>query len=252
MAARHFGCPGNPGHDRTVTRFSRGTHDWTRRGSLLALAGLAAGATTVAAADTRAADGRVPVAGTRGMYLIGDSWAAGLHADPANALGQVAARAIGWPITVDAVSGTGYLNDAGAATYPQRAVGPAGTERLVVVQGGSNDDDQDLSALPAAVTATVQALRHRFADARILLLGPGPDPAPVTDRQRLVDDAIGAVAATTGVAYISMLDERWIPERRLAAIIDPTNQHPTLSGQQYLGLRLAATLHLLFADEFAA
>ncbi|MBW4042430.1 MAG: SGNH/GDSL hydrolase family protein [Acidobacteria bacterium] len=191
-------------------------------------------------------------AGTRGIHLIGDSWAAGLHADPANALGQVAARAIGWPITVDAVSGTGYLNDAGAMTYLQRAEGASGTERLVILQGGSNDDDEDLGVLAAAVTATITALQRRFPQARVLVLGPGPDPAPVTARQWAVDALIAEAAQDTGVAWVSMLHERWIPAEHLDAVIDPANHHPTISGQQYLGLRLAAAIRLTEPDLLAS
>jgi hypothetical protein len=182
--------------------------------------------------------------GTKAIHLIGDSWAAGLHADPTNALGQVAARAIGWPITVDALSGTGYLNDAGQRTYLQRAAGTVGPERLVVVQGGSNDDGQDVGALGAAVTATIRTLQRRFPDAALLLLGPGPDPAPVTTRQWQVDRVIAAAASQAGVAWVSMLHERWIPDDRIDAVIDPGNHHPTVSGQEYLGLRLAAAVRL--------
>lgn len=220
---------------------------WTRRGSLLAAAGVVTGLTTAAAAAVLPAGDQRP--GTRRIHLIGDSWAAGLYADPANALGQVAASALGWPITVDAVPGTGYLNDAGAHTYVQRAAGPTGTDRIVVVQGGSNDDDQDLAALPAAVRTTISVLGRRFPDASILLLGPGPDPAPVTERQRDIDAAIGGAAEAAGVEYISMLDENWIPPSRVDAVIDPTTHHPTRSGQEYLGLRLAAALRLRFVAD---
>jgi hypothetical protein len=222
---------------------TRGARSWTRRGSVLAAVGGVTGLT--AAAGIPAGLARTDEApGTGGIHLIGDSWAAGLHADPANALGQVAARALGRPITVDAVSGTGYLNDAGRRTYLQRAAGASGTERLVVVQGGSNDDDQDIRGLAAAVTATVRTLQRRFPDASVLLLGPGPDPAPVTAVQWAVDRTIASAAAEAGVEWVSMLHERWIPEDRLDAVIDPDNHHPTVSGQEYLGLRLAAALRL--------
>lgn len=216
---------------------------WTRRAALLGAAG-AVTAFTTAAVLPADAGGR---AGSRGIHLIGDSWAAGLHADPSRALGQVAAAALGAPITVDAVSGTGYLNDAGALTYLQRAraASTGGDERLVIVQGGSNDDDQDVNALAPAVTSTIRELQLRFPYGTVLLVGPGPDPAPVTEQQHLIDRTIGAAAAACGVTYISMLHERWIPDEHVDAVIDPGNDHPTVQGQQYLGLRLAAAVRLL-------
>ena len=226
----------------------RSARSWTRRGSLLAAVGGVVGLTTAAARalDQKAAAGR---AGHRGASTSsGTRWAAGLHADPANALGQVAARAIGWPITVDAISGTGYLNDAGQRTYVQRAGrAPTGTERLVIVQGGSNDDDQDLAKLGAAVDATIRTLQHRFPDARILLLGPGriPPRSPTgsgpstrsSRRRRSTPASPGSRCSTsTGSRRIGV-----------DAVIDPGNHHPTVSGQQYLGLRLAAAIRILGA-----
>lgn len=236
-------CAGDRGTIACV-RNARGARSWSRRSSLLAAVGGVAGVAAAAAVPAAGAASIEAAPGSAAIHLIGDSWAAGLHADPANALGQVAARAIGWPITVDAVSGTGYLNDAGRRTYLQRAARASGPERLVIVQGGSNDDGEDIGGLGAAVTATVRTLQQRFPDASVLLLGPGPDPAPVTARQWAVDGIIGAAAAAAGAGWVSMLHERWIPEDRIDAVIDPGNQHPSVSGQQYLGLRLAAALRL--------
>lgn len=186
------------------------------------------------------------------MHVLGDSWAAGLHADARHALGQEAARLLGLGVTVDAVSGTGYLNAAGDRTYLQRAKSTAvSTARVVVVQGGSNDDGSDLTRLAGAVETTVAALRTRFPDARFLLLGPGPDPLPLTPVQWRVDRIIAGAASAAGVAYASMLQEGWIPAEHAAAVIDPHNHHPTVAGQRYLGLRLAAALRLLLPDVVA-
>lgn len=219
----------------------------TRRASLLAAAGvLTAGASAAAVADPAQRD-----AGTDGLFLLGDSWAAGLHADSAHALGQAAAAALGWRSRIDAVSGTGYLNAAGAATYLQRARAVRGTERLVVVQGGSNDGGQNLRRLSIAVEATVQALASGFPSSAILLLGPGPDPQPAGARQLRVDAVIAESAGRLGVPYVSMLQEHWIPQEHSDAVLDPVNHHPTRRGQQYLGLRLAAALHLLVPDVVA-
>jgi lysophospholipase L1-like esterase len=211
---------------------------------LLAAAGVVAGATGVLAAEGAAPRRTSP----EGVFLLGDSWAAGLHADPARSLGQVAAAALGRPISVDAVSGTGYLNEAGDRTYLQRALTAGGPERLVIVQGGSNDDSEDLGELGPAVVATLRALQRGFPSAALLVLGPGPDPEPVTAEQRAVDDVIQDAAGSVGVEYVSMLKEGWIPGAHVAAVLDPGNHHPTPAGHRYLGLRLAAAVQLLLPD----
>ncbi|WP_162850782.1 SGNH/GDSL hydrolase family protein [Amnibacterium kyonggiense] len=185
-----------------------------------------------------------------GMYLIGDSWAAGLHADPARALGQVAAEVLRMGIHVDAVSGTGYVNTAGHENYLQRARKAAGSPRLVVVQGGSNDDHQSLDAITANARETYRVLRGRFPAARLLVLGPGPDPEPVTDRQRTVDTTLEAAAHAAGLRYVSMLQRDWIPSALADAVIDPDNHHPTVEGHAYLGTRLAASVRLLHPTLF--
>jgi lysophospholipase L1-like esterase len=214
----------------------------SRRGTLLAAAVTATGGLVgsgAAAASTASPDG---------IFLLGDSWAAGLHADPERALGQVAAEALGRPITVDAVSGTGYLNEAGDRTYLERARAAGGPQRLVIVQGGSNDDAEDLHELGPAVAATLAALRRSFPAARLLVLGPGPDPEPVTAVQRAVDAVIRDTARSVGVAAVSMLEEGWIPPGRADAVIDPRTAHPSPAGHRYLGLRLAAAVQLLVPD----
>ncbi len=202
----------------------------------MAVAGPAIGALT--------GTGRAP----RSMLVLGDSWAAGLHADPRHALGQVAAARLGLAVTVDAVSGTGYVNgETAGSSYADRVRRLGGRVRadLVVVQGGSNDHAASAAALTAAATRTMAALRDRFPAAQRVMLGPGPDPVPVTAEQRAVDVVLHRVAATQQVRYISMLRQHWISERHPDGVLDPQNHHPTVAGQRYLGLRLAqALVHL--------
>lgn len=179
------------------------------------------------------------------IYAIGDSWAAGLYSDPDHALIQDAADDLGVTATVDGESGSGYLvAPRGTRTYPDRAERiPAGTRAdLVIVQGGSNDDAADLTALPAAIARTVAGIRHALPESAIVLLGPGPDPWPVTGVQRAVDDIIGAEAVRLGVRAISPLREGWFTEGDVDDIIDPVTAHPTAGGDAVLGADLAADL----------
>jgi hypothetical protein len=184
-------------------------------------------------------------AGAGRIYAIGDSWAAGAYADPAHALIQDAADDLGMSAVVDGESGSGYLHAPGSTSpYPDRAARiPAGTEAdLVILQGGSNDDPDDLSALPAAVTRTVVAVRGSLPHARIVMLGPGPDPWPVTGVQTEVDRILADTAARLHVRYISPLQEGWFTASDVDDIIDPVTHHPTVSGDAVLGARLAQEL----------
>lgn len=179
------------------------------------------------------------------LYAIGDSWAAGLYADPTHALLQDAADDLDMTAVVDGQSGSGYLAAPGStSTYPDRAGRiPAGTAAdVVVVQGGSNDDSSDLGALPAAVARTVAGIRASMPAVPIVLLGPGPDPWPVTDVQFKVDRIIGEAAARLHVRYISPLQEGWFTSGDVDDILDPATHHPTVAGDEILGARLAADL----------
>jgi lysophospholipase L1-like esterase len=184
------------------------------------------------------------------MYVLGDSWSAGLYADPDHTLAQDAADDLGMESTVDAQSGTGYLSAPfGTQTYPERAaaISVDAPVRLVVIQGGSNDVDDDLDALPAAVTDTVAAVRRALPRAQIALLGPGPDPWPITGQQRVVDAMLETAASRANVPYISPMAERWFTGSTVRTIIDPDTDHPTVEGDRILGRRLADDLQKLLA-----
>lgn len=179
------------------------------------------------------------------IYAIGDSWAAGLYADPEHTLIQDAAADLHMTAAVDGESGSGYLTaPLGTRTYPDRAASltPSRAADIVIVQGGSNDDSSDLRALPAAVDRTVGAIRTALPRATVVLLGPGPDPWPITGVQRQVDRIIHVEAARLGVRYISPMDEDWFTSDDVDSIIDATTYHPTAAGDAVLGAKLAADL----------
>ena len=219
----------------------------TRRALLTAGVGVL-GASVVDASAAEAAPDRSATAPR--LFVLGDSWAAGLYADPERALGQTAARLLGWPADVDAVSGTGYLMEVdGGARYPTR-LRQRGVDRshgVAVVQGGSNDVGRSLADLRGAVGSTVRLLAARHPHQRILLLGPGPDPEPVTAAQRAVDDLLADAAKRLHVPYVSMLRQHWIAAGR-TDLLDAENHHPTAAGQRYLGRRLAESIRRRFPD----
>jgi hypothetical protein len=182
------------------------------------------------------------------LYLIGDSWSAGLYADPEHTLAQDAAEDLGLQSIVNAQSGTGYVDAPfGTETYAKRAAEiPAGTgAELVVLQGGSNDDGTAPATLLTAVARSVTAARHAIPGAAVVLLGPGPDPWPVTASQTAVDDVLRLDANQQHVPYISPMQEGWFTSSNVAAIIDPITGHPTIGGDETLGRRLANDLRAL-------
>jgi hypothetical protein len=182
------------------------------------------------------------------IYFIGDSWSSGLFADPDHTLAQDAAADVGMGSDVDAESGTGYVAaPLGTQNYVERAASiPAGTTAgIVVIQGGSNDDGTDPATLLAAVTQTIAEVRHALPSAAVVLLGPGPDPWPVTAKQTAVDTVLERAASEAGVDYISPTQEGWFTSSTVGAIIDPVTAHPTVSGDQILGHLLADDLHAI-------
>lgn len=182
------------------------------------------------------------------IYVIGDSWSAGRYADPEHALGQDAAHDLGLQSIVNAQSGTGYLNaPLGTEPYAERAAQiPVGTSaELVVLQGGSNDDGAAPAVLLQAVARTVSAARRAIPGVPVVLLGPGPDPWPVTTSQTVVDDVLRLDALQQHIPYISPMREGWFTSSNVRAIIDPLTAHPTIHGDEILGQRLANDLRML-------
>jgi hypothetical protein len=207
----------------------------TRRAAVLTSATMLAGLRTLSRPRT--------------LFVLGDSWAAGLHADPAHAFGQVASARLGWSATVDAVSGTGYVNGGDdGLSYPDRlrAHELDLDAAIAVVQGGSNDQAASAATIAEAAVQTLALLRRRLPAALPVMLGPGPDPMPVTSEQSAVDRVLLGVAQQEAVPYVSMLRQGWITQHRAALVLDPQNHHPTVNGQRYLGRRLSASLHHLY------
>jgi hypothetical protein len=224
--------------ERTARRAARRRH----RPFLPLTAGIAAAlAVTLALTAGALRPDRSP----RVLYVLGDSWSSGAYADPARTLAQDAAAELGMTPIVNAQSGTGYLHaPAGTQTYPQRAaaISVSTPVSVVVIQGGSNDDADDLGALPKAVTATIDAVERTLPAAHIVLLGPGPDPWPVTATQRKVDSLLAQTAAREDVIYLSPMREGWFTNATIDRIIDPTTAHPTVAGDAILGHDLAEDL----------
>lgn len=182
----------------------------------------------------------VPGAGAS-VLVMGDSWSAGASADPGLGYVDRLIARTGWNVTLDAVPGTGYQSTmaASAQTYQQRASAlPDIAPELVIIQGGLNDFKSNLDALPASVTATVEAVEAKYPSAQIVLLGPGTFQLPVPETVGRVDSILGDVARRTGVFYISPQDSGWMTPENFSTFWDPDTQHPTTAGHELWEARL--------------
>ncbi|EYR64251.1 hypothetical protein N866_13585 [Actinotalea ferrariae CF5-4] len=187
--------------------------------------------------------------GTRAVF-VGDSWTAGFGINPEAGYAPLAAAALGWDATYEAVSGTGYLNPGpgGEGTYADRvrATEPDPTVQLVVLQGGLNDRPENLMGLGAAVRDTLDAIGVTYPNARTIILGPAPSEVPASNVLLTIDNTLAAVAQERGVHHISPLGEQWITAENYADVIDPGNaNHPSVEGHAYLAGRTVAALEAI-------
>lgn len=187
-----------------------------------------------------------PMAAAGGIYVLGDSWSSGHGVALAQTWEEDLGRSLGVPVTVNAISGTGYLNTAGqsSGTYPDRAaaIPPNTRAGLVIIQGGSNDVTQNLDDLAGAIHATITAVQKAMPTTPIVLLGPGIDIEPVPATYLRVDQTLQDIGAGNGVPEVSQLDEQWITAATFSSVIDPATDHPSVTGQAYLTARLEADL----------
>jgi hypothetical protein len=158
---------------------------------------------------TLAADPPRPVA-----VFIGDAYSAGIGAsEGAKRWTSIVASSQGWEEVNLAHGGSGYLSDGGdddcgGAPCVNYQTTVADAVRLgaavVVVAGGSNDQDGDIDAVNAAVLSTYQGIRVGLPSAKIIAVGP---TAPeVTADLRAIDGAVERAATAVGATYVSLLD----------------------------------------------
>jgi len=191
------------------------------------------------AEDAAAAARRKEIAGTRVAFL-GDSFSAGVGANPGEGYVDLIAAATRWTPDVFAQGGTGYTNPGQAeqseAIYADRVPDVvAATPGLVIVQGSTNDHDAEEAEEAAA--ETLGALRQALPDARIIVLGPTDTPVGATTPD--VRDAIARAAATYDLPFVDAWD--WLaPDDARLWIED--GAHPSPTGHEVLADRLVHAL----------
>lgn len=142
--------------------------------------------------------------GETAALILGDSYAQGQYlADPkAEAWSTLVAAPLGWTVTVDAVGGTGLVNDGpcDGQSIEQRAaeIGPAPAD-IVVIEAGLNDPPDE--RLGEALRTTIASL----AAERVIVIGPVDAPDRDFERASAIDQILAEVSADLDALYVSAL-----------------------------------------------
>lgn len=189
--------------------------------------------------------------GTDSLLVVGDSYAAGEGArSPLTSFAWETGRALRAQTTVDAVSGTGFVNP-GPSDVDQRygtrvdALPDAALQvDVVVIEGGLNDRAAPSDEVRAAAEALLRSLTRRAPGTQIVLMGAtAPQPASPQDSEE-VNAALADAAQTVDVTFIDPVALEWFTPENVAEYVAPDGLHPTQSGHDHLAD--------LLADEIAA
>lgn len=179
--------------------------------------------------------------------FFGDSLMNGTGSRPTRpVMARVAARSLGWDVTVDAFGGTGYTTGGQKGRpYLDRLKEPgllSSRYDVVLVEGGTNDRAADLGVLHARATETVQYVRQRLPGTTLVLMGAFDPKGRRSDPRRIgVDGVLKAVAREQGVPFFSPISGGWTKGQG-ARFLSPDGLHPSTYGYGVMGARLAQAL----------
>jgi lysophospholipase L1-like esterase len=211
---------------------------------LLAAVALALSAYALPAASS---DARPSTPGHVRALFFGDSLMNGTGTRPTRpVMARVAARLLGWDVTVDAFGGTGYTTGGSRGRpYVERLAKPgvlSPAYDVVVLEGGTNDRAADPATMHARTTETVQYVRSRLPTATIVLMGAFNPPSRKYDARRVAIDAvIAGVAVEQSVHFFSPISGRWTRGQG-ARFLSADGLHPSTYGYGLMGARLATEL----------
>ena len=179
--------------------------------------------------------------------FFGDSIMNGTGARPTRpVMARVAARALGWDVTVDAFGGTGYTTGGSRGTpYLHRLSKPGvlnPSYDVVVLEGGTNDRQADLATMHARTTETVQYVRSRLPKAKIVLMGAfNPRGKRYDARRNAIDGVIRTVAQEQSLPFFSPIAGGWMKGQG-RRFLSSDGLHPSTYGYGVMGARLTAAL----------
>ena len=190
---------------------------------------------------------------TRALFF-GDSLMNGTGVRPQRpVMARVAARALGWNVTVDAWGGTGFTTGGKRGkTYLERLSRPGVLSPpydVVLLEGGTNDREADLTTMHARTTETVEYVRERLPKARIFLMGAFDPKSRRSDPRRAqIDQVIRTVAAEQAVPFFSPISGKWTKGQG-ARFLSSDALHPTAYGYGVMGAKLAASIRNVLVAE---
>jgi lysophospholipase L1-like esterase len=188
-----------------------------------------------------------PAGGQVKALFFGDSLMNGTGARPTRpVMARVAARQLGWDVTVDAVGGTGFTTGGKRGRpYLERLAAPGVLSTpydVVLLEGGTNDKAADVTTMRARTTETVAYVRSRLPTAKIVLMGAYNPPGKRYDARRVTIDAvIRTVAIEQRLPYFSPISGRWTKGQG-ARFLCPDGLHPSTYGYGVMGSKLAVAL----------
>jgi lysophospholipase L1-like esterase len=181
------------------------------------------------------------------VLLLGDSYTKGIGAtSKKKAYAYRIAEPLGWDLTIDGKSGTGYIDPSGdgADTYAERMwQHPHGATDvaydLVVIQGSSNDRKYTKAEVAGRINLTIRTSRKLWPQAQIVLMGPTNPWANVAE-YAMVDDRLAAAAAANGIPFIDPMGEQWFVPGDGERYANPENGHPNDLGHELMARRFVA------------
>ena len=188
-----------------------------------------------------------PAPGTVRALFFGDSLMNGTGARPRRpVMARVAARALGWDITVDAWGGTGFTTGGRTGRpYLERLAEPgvlAQPYDVVLLEGGTNDREADLATMHARTTETVRYVRQRLPEAEVVLMGAfNPNGRRYDARRNAIDRVIEQVAQEQGTPFFSPISGGWTHGQG-ARFLCPDGLHPSTYGYGVMGAKLVESL----------
>jgi lysophospholipase L1-like esterase len=182
--------------------------------------------------------------------FFGDSLMTGTGAHPTRpVMARVAARQLGWAVTVDAFGGTGYTTGGSRGRpYLERLSRPGVLSTaydVVLLEGGTNDKEADPATMHERTTATVAYVRTRLPTAQIVLMGAYNPMGRRYDARRVTMDAvIRTVAVEQSLPYFSPISGHWTKGQG-ARFLCRDGLHPSTYGYGIMGTKLVKALRSL-------
>jgi lysophospholipase L1-like esterase len=181
------------------------------------------------------------------VLLLGDSYTKGIGATSKNnAYAYKIAEPLGWDLTIDGKSGTGYIDPsaAGADTFAERMWQHPHSATdvaydLVVIQGSSNDRKYTKAEVAGRINLTIRTSRRLWPQAQIILMGPTNPWANVAE-YAMVNDKLEAAAAVNGIPFIDPIGEQWFVPGDGERYANLENGHPNDAGQALMARRFVA------------